>query len=345
MKLLLVPDPTAPNGEDALCREVSSRAVSMGHEAAIRAVPNGPLEAVTEGLCASGFAADSDVVIVNSLQPAPMAAARSASRKLVVRLVDSYIGASPQALAEIKKTAFQADLLLVPSRFMEKIVGGWAREGNSGSGATPLVRQVPYAYDKIRAKQISLVTMRASRPTGFPIVAASPLTEIHRPGLETLISAVSRLRLDIHLTIVGEGPALERLKEFCRQVVASDKVHFIPRMEHDELMEYFRAAKVYVDPSSLEGFPMLTLHALSEGCPVVAARAGATEEFIEHRINGLFFPPGDVPALSEAIMTLASEKGLSLKLIEGGVKTVERHSWDATVKALFDSIGALEEAR
>jgi len=143
MKLLLIPDPTAPHGEDALCREVSSRAATGGHQTAVFPVPSGPLEATVEGLLAKGFASDCDVVIVNSLQPAPMAAARAASRKLAVRLIDSYAGYSPAALAAIKKTAFQADLLLVPSTYMEGIVKHWAAEDN-GSGAQVIVRRVPY---------------------------------------------------------------------------------------------------------------------------------------------------------------------------------------------------------
>lgn len=341
MKLLLIPDPTAPNGEDALCREVSNRAGALGHHTTIRPVPNGPLEATVESLTASGFAADADIVIVNSLQPAAMAATRAASRKLVVRMIDSYHGCSPQTLSEIGKTLLQADLILVPSAYMEKTILGWMGEDN-GHHPRHMIRRVPYAYDKIRAKEISLITMRASRPRGFGVVAAAPLNDINRPGLETLISAVSRLRLDCHLTIVGEGPGQPRLEEFSRQVVAADKVRFRGNMEHGKLMEYFRAAKVYVDPCSLEGFPMLTLHALSEGCPVIGARAGAMEEFIEHDSNGLLFPPGDAVALSECIMTLASEQGLSLKLIGGGIKTVERHSWDDTARAVFAALEALK---
>ena len=40
-------------------------------------------------------------------------------------------------------------------------------------------------------------------------------------------------------------------------------------------------------------------------------------------------------------MTLASTPGLSLKLIAEGVRTVERHSWDATVAAALDAIESL----
>lgn len=333
MKLLLVPDPTSPNGEDAFCREISKRAASRGHETAVQPVPNAPLQEALDRLSASGFADGFDAVIINSLQPAALLAARAAGRRTAVRLIDSYLAASPQALDEVRRLAHQADLILVPSRHLQGVVSGWGLNGK--------VRQVPYAYDRIMAQQIALVTMRAERHAGFQVVAASSLNAATQPGFDNLISAVARLRLQCHLTIIGEGPALSALKTRAIQLAAHDKVTFMGNMQHPKMMEFFRSAKAYVDPCGLEGFPTLALHALSEGCPVVAARAGAVAELIEDGRNGLLYAPGDVLSLSEAIVTLSSERGLSLKLIGEGIKTVESHSWDATVAAAFEALESL----
>ena len=137
------------------------------------------------------------------------------------------------------------------------------------------------------------------------------------------------------------GPSAAALKEKARQLGAEGRVAFLGELPHAKLMEYFRAAKAFVDPCGLEGFPTLALHALSEGCPVIAARAGSVPDLITDQVNGLLFTAGDALALSEAIVTLASVNGLSLKLISEGIKTVERHSWDATVSAVFDALESL----
>ena len=42
------------------------------------------------------------------------------------------------------------------------------------------------------------------------------------------------------------------------------------------------------------------------------------------------------------MLNLASTPGLSLKLIAAGVRTVESHSWDATVAAALDAVESLE---
>lgn len=333
MKILLVPDPTSPNGEDAFCREIAKRAEGRGHQASLQVIPNGPLDATLDMLSATGFALSADAVVINSLQPAALIAAAAAGRKTAVRMIDSYAAASSLSLIEIQRLAAKADLLLVPSAHLEAVVNGWGGDGT--------VRCVPYAYDRIRAQQIAVVTMRAERHKGFQVVAAAALNDATRPGFETLISAVARLRLDCHLAIAGRGPAVPSLKEKASQLGAEGRVSFLGELPHGKLMEYFRAAKAYVDPCGLEGFPTLALHALSEGCPVIGARAGSVPDLVVDQVNGLLFPPGDALALSEAIVTLASVNGLSLKLISEGVKTVERHSWDATVSAVFDALESL----
>lgn len=334
MKLLLVPDPTSPYGEDAFCREIAKRAPERGHETRIQVVPNGPLDATLDMLSSAGFALSADVVVINSLQPAALLAARAARRKTVVRLIDSYAAATSLSLAEVQKMALQADLLLVPSKHLAAIVNDW--------GANDAVRVIPFAYDRINAQRVALVTVRAQRHSGFLVMACAPLNDATRAGFETLISAVARLRLDCHLSVVGEGPALEALQEKTAQLGASKRISFLGTMPHPKLMEFFRAAKAYVDPCGLEGFPTLALHALSEGCPVVGARRGALHEIIQDGVNGLLFAPGDVLALSEAIVTLASERGLSLKLIAEGIKTVESHNWDQTVAEVFEAVEGLK---
>jgi glycosyltransferase involved in cell wall biosynthesis len=322
MKILLVPDPTSPNGEDAFCREISKRAPARGHACAMRAASAGP--------------AESDVVVVNSLQAGALLAAAAAGTPTVLRLIDSYIGAPESALAEAKRFSADAARVLVPSAYMKDIVAGWGVDAAR-------VSVVPFAYDQIFAQQIALVTMRAARPSGFGLVTAGLVDDVTLPAFETVLSAVSRLRLDCHLAVLGDGSALGALKARAESLMMGARVTFLGDLPHPKKMEYLRAAKAFIEPSGRQGFPSLALHAMSEGCPVVGAAAGALPELVRDGENGLLYRPGDAAALSEEILTLASTPGLSLKLIAEGVRTVERHSWDATVAAALDAIESLDK--
>lgn len=317
MKILLVPDPTSPNGEDAFCREIANRAPARGHVCAMRA--------------ASAGRADSDVVVVNGLQAGALLSAAAAGSPTILRLIDSYVGAPQPALAQAKRLTASASRVLVPSEYLKGIVSGWGIDAAR-------VRVVPYAYDQIFAQQIMLVTLRAARPSGFGLVTSGPVDDVALPAFETVLSAVSRLRLDCHLDVLGDGEALDALKSRAESLLMGSRVAFPGDLPHPKKMEYLRAAKAFIEPSGRQGFPSLALHAMSEGCPVVAAAAGALPELVRDGENGLLYRSGDAGALGEQIVTLASTPGLSLRLIAEGVRTVGRHSWDATVAAALDAV-------
>lgn len=321
MKILLVPDPTSPNGEDAFCREIAKRAPARGHSCVVRAAAAGP--------------AESDAVVINSLQTRALTAARDAKTPVVLRLIDSYVGAPEATLTEVKGWATSSQRVLVPSEYLKNIVVGWGVSADA-------IRVVPYAYDQIFAQQIALVTMRAARPSGFGLVTAGLVDEHTLPAFETVLSAVARLRLDCHLALLCDGTALPALRQRAQSLMLDSRATFLGDLPHPKKMEYLRAAKAYIEPTGRQGFPSLALHAMSEGCPVVGASAGAVPELVKRGENGLLYRPGDAADLAEQIVTLASTPGLSLKLIAEGVRTVERHSWDATVAAALDVVESLE---
>lgn len=319
MKVLLVPDPTSPNGEDAFCREICKRAAPRGHACAMRAASSGP------------GPSEADVVVVNSLQKGALDAAAAAGVPAILRLIDSYASAPEPVLAEAKRYASSSARVLVPSAYMKDLTAAWGIEPSR-------IFVVPYAYDQIFAQQIALVTMRAARPSGFGLVTAGVVDASTLPAFDAVLSAISRLRLDCHLAVLGDGPALDALKARSESLMMGARVTFLGDLPHVKKMEYLRAAKAFIEPSGRQGFPALALHAMSEGCPVIGAAAGALPELVRDGENGLLFRPGDAGALSEQIVTLASTPGLSLKLISEGVRTVERHSWDATVAAALDAV-------
>ena len=75
-----------------------------------------------------------------------------------------------------------------------------------------------------------------------------------------------------------------------------------------EIEKYYRAANVFVLPSRREGLPNALLEAMATGLPCVASKLqGVTDVVIDHGINGLLVPPGDVAALEEALRFLLQD--------------------------------------
>lgn len=119
-------------------------------------------------------------------------------------------------------------------------------------------------------------------------------------------------RLSTGLVFVGAArfgshevaPDLARkIRDEVRALGAERHVVFVEKASAIE--KYYRAADVFVLPSTREGLPNALLEAMAAGLPCVASRLeGVTDVLIDHGVNGLLFPPGDVAALEDALRFL-----------------------------------------
>jgi glycosyltransferase involved in cell wall biosynthesis len=60
----------------------------------------------------------------------------------------------------------------------------------------------------------------------------------------------------------------------------------------------------------MEGLPYTLIEAAAVGLPLVASRADGIPEIVMDGVNGILFDPGDIPALSAAMMRLAASADL-----------------------------------
>ncbi len=101
------------------------------------------------------------------------------------------------------------------------------------------------------------------------------------------------------------------------------------------LADAYRDARLTVLPSEYEAFGLVLLESLAQGTPVVASRVGGIPEFIEDGRVGLLCPPGEVPALAEAIARLWEDESLARRLgTYGREQVVPRYTWDRVVDGL-----------
>jgi glycosyltransferase involved in cell wall biosynthesis len=140
-----------------------------------------------------------------------------------------------------------------------------------------------------------------------PVVCV--LTQL-RPGkgIETLIDATPALtaRLpDLQVAIWGEGPELETLALRARRAAVAESVHFLGRSS--DPLAALRGAEVFVHPSLAESFPYVILEAMAAGAPIVASGVGGIGEALEDGESGLLVAPGDVAALTGALVELLED--------------------------------------
>ena len=75
----------------------------------------------------------------------------------------------------------------------------------------------------------------------------------------------------------------------------------------DDVEDLYAGFDLFVLPSHREGFPRSAMEAAASGLPIVATDIRGCREVVEHGVNGVLVPLGDVDALTAAVDELAGD--------------------------------------
>ncbi|MEA2971608.1 MAG: hypothetical protein QOG82_66 [Actinomycetota bacterium] len=146
------------------------------------------------------------------------------------------------------------------------------------------------------------------------------------------LAVVVRRRPEVHLTIVGVGPADRDLTEQVERLGLGPSVTFAGRVEHDEIGGLLAESTAVVMPSRFEGLPIVALEAAWMARPVVGTDVAGLRMAVADGVNGLLVAEDDREALAGAILRLVDDRDEARGLGAAARARVEReHSLAACV--------------
>lgn len=143
----------------------------------------------------------------------------------------------------------------------------------------------------------------------------------------------------LHLVLAGDGEMREQIEAQRRSLALSRWVHLLGDVQDTRPLYALADASVLAS-TSVETFSMAMLESLAMGTPMIATRMGGMGEAIEADRTGWLVPPGDVPALSEALGALAADRPKAARL---GATGRDRVCESFTVQAMIRDTAALIE--
>jgi glycosyltransferase involved in cell wall biosynthesis len=173
---------------------------------------------------------------------------------------------------------------------------------------------------------------RLGLPAAAPIVLFAGLIEPYK-GLADLVAAFSALAPALpaaRLVVAGRPNAPVAAQQAALAAAglaerARFDLRFLPRAE---LAAYLCAADVVALPYRAATSSGLLMAARRFGCPVVATTAGDLAVLVEDGVSGLLVPPGDPPALADALRRLLTDPALAARLgMTGQQAALRRQSW------------------
>ncbi len=159
-----------------------------------------------------------------------------------------------------------------------------------------------------RLARLDRQTLRKELGLTHSDVAVLHVGRIHpQKGQDLLLDALARARQkvpELVLFLVGEGKLPQILEEKARKANLLNAIRVTGAVR--DVTPYFRAADFFAFPSRYEAFGLALLEAMAAGLAAVASRAGGILEVATEE-TALFVPVGDVDALAEALVCLATD--------------------------------------
>ena len=155
------------------------------------------------------------------------------------------------------------------------------------------------------------------------------------PALLQAFAALPPQQPPVKLVVVGrQGWMYEQTLQLVHSLGLDDRVHFTGYVDQADMPRVYNLAEVAVYPSIYEGFGFPVLEAMASGTPVITSDVSSMPEIAGEA--GVTLPPGDVPALTQAIQSLLSdpvERGRRSRL---GLERAAQFTWERCAAQTLD---------
>lgn len=122
---------------------------------------------------------------------------------------------------------------------------------------------------------------------------------------------------NVKLDIIGDGSALNELKNLSKKINISNSVNFFGKFV--DVIPFYNKMDIFVLPSILEGFGIVLLEAMASGIPIVATNVDGIREVVINMSSGLLVPPKSPKAIADAISNLIENPQLRDNLVKEGL--------------------------
>jgi phosphatidylinositol alpha-1,6-mannosyltransferase len=241
-----------------------------------------------------------DVIFCGHLYMAPLGliAAKLAGAKLILQLHGIEIWPRPSRLQSVAIEA--ADLICCVSRDTRARLLNWTRAEPERVVVTPNTVSDRYAPG-------DGAEMRTAQGLGEKVIllSVSRLDANQRyKGQDLVISLIPTLRArgrDLVFLIGGSGDDQSRLETLASDQGVAEHVRFLGEVPNDQLLSFYRAADLYLMPSSGEGFGIVFLEAMACGAPAIGLDLGGARDALGRGLGEAVEPDQLLSAIERAL--------------------------------------------
>lgn len=154
------------------------------------------------------------------------------------------------------------------------------------------------------------------------IVFLGRLVDFKGP-LETIraFSKLIKLGFKSKLDILGDGVKMGACKKLVNDLGIENNVFFHGAVDKDKAKYFLQQADIFTAHNQRskitnqeEAFGVAVIEAMACGLPIVSGASGGLKETVTNGLSGILFEPGDIDAHANALVKLASDQNLRIKM-------------------------------
>lgn len=221
-----------------------------------------------------------------------------------------------------------ADKAIAPSHYFKKIVSDWV-------GGKERVEAI---YNGIDLNFNPIIFRNADNYKLKKIISAGRL--VPWKGFATLIKIMEKLP-DWKLTIAGDGPIKNELKDLISSLGLEDRVKLTGIIPREELLVELKDSDLFILNTSFESFSFQTVEAMHLGVPVIITNIGNLREIAENGKEGILVDPNDEGQILSAIKKIDEDSNFRHSIIDNAKRKSEKFSIKNTLDRLEEVMAKL----
>ena len=142
---------------------------------------------------------------------------------------------------------------------------------------------------------------------------------------------------DLHLLVVGDGPAIEDCVQLAETLEVSHRVHCVGFKDRNVIPDYLAAMDIALQPAVTSyASPLKLFEYLIAGLATIGPNQPNIREILTHRETGLLFDPQNFEEAEKAIIELSQDNDLRDRLGKAGQELIEsrKYTWTHNAKEI-----------
>ena len=224
-----------------------------------------------------------------------------------------------QPLSKLKRQSLNSsDLILSISQFTAR------RAGEVNGINQQKIRILHNCLDPTFSAPEHVASTCSTENPSLLTVARLSLHEQYK-GHDVVLRALPQITAsfpEVIYHIVGDGDGRAKLENLAREIGVAPNVKFHGAVAHDELVQRYRAASLFVMPSRFEGFGFVFLEAMCYGKAVICGNQDASVEVVKNDETGLTIDPRSSDEVARAVNSLLSQPARMQQMGECGLQVL-----------------------